>query len=333
MSAPARDRKAPGAALVHCAAGKDRTGTLVALALSVADADRQAIIDDYAASSERVEGVIARLMASTTYAENLEGRPMSSHRSHPETMISFLRHIDDTFGGVLPMLIKIGWTAEDTDQLRAKLRLVAIALDGRPQNSPLLRSRNRQASSYAPGLGSCSRRSGPPFIVRAKARTSLYAVDCRRGSAATRLDSCRSWRPLLRGRSLADCMCVGSRNQRFSSIDRVRLRQARAASEPVAGRSPRAARSWPGFAPHSVPWDVPGKTHPPSAGRRAAIAGPSPRLISCTSVPSPSCCAMFFTSQSGCRPVADGTGSSLHSLRATGPFPPRQWDNHTFRER
>ena len=29
---------APGAALVHCAAGKDRTGTLVALALSVAGA-------------------------------------------------------------------------------------------------------------------------------------------------------------------------------------------------------------------------------------------------------------------------------------------------------
>ena len=48
-------RVTPGAALVHCAAGKDRTGTLVALALSVAEAERQAIIDDYAASSERVE--------------------------------------------------------------------------------------------------------------------------------------------------------------------------------------------------------------------------------------------------------------------------------------
>ena len=50
--------RAPGAALVHCAAGKDRTGTLVALALSVADAERQAIIDDYAASSERVQQVV-----------------------------------------------------------------------------------------------------------------------------------------------------------------------------------------------------------------------------------------------------------------------------------
>jgi protein-tyrosine phosphatase len=113
---------APGAALVHCAAGKDRTGTMVALALSVADTDRQAIIDDYVASSERIEDVVGRLMASPTYAENLEGRPISSHVSHAETMISFLRYIDETFGGVLPMLIKMGWTAEDTDQLRAKLR-------------------------------------------------------------------------------------------------------------------------------------------------------------------------------------------------------------------
>jgi protein-tyrosine phosphatase len=113
---------APGAALVHCAAGKDRTGTVVALALSVADAERQAIIDDYAATSERVEGVVNRLTASPTYADNLRDRPLSSHLSVPETMISFLRHIDETFGGVQQMLIKMGWTAEDNDQLRAKLR-------------------------------------------------------------------------------------------------------------------------------------------------------------------------------------------------------------------
>jgi protein tyrosine/serine phosphatase len=114
--------QAPGVALVHCAAGKDRTGTIVALALSVADAERQAIIEDYSASSERVEQVVARLKASPTYADNLEGRPMSSHLSHPVTMISLLRYIDETFGSVPQMLIKMGWTAEDIDQLRAKLR-------------------------------------------------------------------------------------------------------------------------------------------------------------------------------------------------------------------
>jgi protein-tyrosine phosphatase len=113
--------QAPGVALVHCAAGKDRTGTLVALALSLADAERQAIIDDYTASSDRMERIVARLMASPTYADNLRDRPLSSHLSHPETMISFLRHIDETFGTVQQMLIKMGWTAEDNDQLRSKL--------------------------------------------------------------------------------------------------------------------------------------------------------------------------------------------------------------------
>jgi hypothetical protein len=37
-------------------------------------------------------------------------------------MISFLRHIDETFGSVQQMLIKMGWTADDNEQLRAKLR-------------------------------------------------------------------------------------------------------------------------------------------------------------------------------------------------------------------
>jgi protein tyrosine/serine phosphatase len=113
---------APGAALVHCAAGKDRTGTIVALALSVAGTRRDAIVADYAATSERIERIIDRLMRSPTYVDNLRGRPMSSHLTHPEAMISLLSHIDGTFGGVEEMLIKMGWTEEDSDRLRLKLR-------------------------------------------------------------------------------------------------------------------------------------------------------------------------------------------------------------------
>jgi protein-tyrosine phosphatase len=113
---------AEGAALVHCAAGKDRTGTLVALALLLVGADREAVIADYAASSERTQRIVDRLLASDTYAENLRGRPLSSHLSHPETMRAFLDHVDQTYGGVEPMLARLGWTAEDTDRLRTKLR-------------------------------------------------------------------------------------------------------------------------------------------------------------------------------------------------------------------
>jgi protein-tyrosine phosphatase len=114
--------RAQGATLVHCAAGKDRTGTLVALALSLAGAERAAIIEDYAASSERMQAIVDRLLASATYAENLRGRPLSSHLTYPETMTAFLDHLDDAYGGVEPVLEKFGWTSADTQQLRAKLR-------------------------------------------------------------------------------------------------------------------------------------------------------------------------------------------------------------------
>ena len=113
---------APGAALVHCAAGKDRTGTVVALALTLAGVERDAVVADYAASSERVEGVVARLLASPTYEENLRGRPIESHLSHPEAMTTLLDHIEQHYGGVEALLTRMGWTDEDTAQLRAKLR-------------------------------------------------------------------------------------------------------------------------------------------------------------------------------------------------------------------
>jgi len=113
--------RAPGAVLVHCAAGKDRTGTIVAMALTLAGVGRDAVVADYAASSERVEPTIRRLLASPTYAENLEGRPLSSHLSQPASMMAFLDHLD-SYGGVERVLGMIGWTGEDTDQIRAKLR-------------------------------------------------------------------------------------------------------------------------------------------------------------------------------------------------------------------
>lgn len=114
--------QARGATLVHCAAGKDRTGTIVALALSVAGAERAAIVDDYAASSERMEAILERLLRTRTYADNLRDRPMSSHLTHPETMQTFLEYVDDEYGGVGRLLATMGWTSDDTSRLRAKLR-------------------------------------------------------------------------------------------------------------------------------------------------------------------------------------------------------------------
>ena len=66
---------AEGAALVHCAAGKDRTGVVVALALTVAGVPAQAVVADYAATGERTEAIMARLRRSRLYARDINSKP------------------------------------------------------------------------------------------------------------------------------------------------------------------------------------------------------------------------------------------------------------------
>ncbi|WP_307848706.1 tyrosine-protein phosphatase [Microbispora oryzae] len=111
-----------GMAVVHCAAGKDRTGVVSALALEVAGASRQAIIADYVATGERLAAVLARLRASDTYRDDLDSKPADSHLPRGEFMAQFLGTLDSRFGGPLGWLEANGWTAADTEALRSRLR-------------------------------------------------------------------------------------------------------------------------------------------------------------------------------------------------------------------
>ncbi|MEW2358523.1 tyrosine-protein phosphatase [Spirillospora sp. NPDC029432] len=110
-----------GSALVHCAAGKDRTGVVCALALDVAGVTREAIVADYAQTGERIEAVLGRLRSSDTYAADLDSRPADSHLPHAAIMEKFLTRIDEEHGGALAWLTANGWTEEDAAALRARL--------------------------------------------------------------------------------------------------------------------------------------------------------------------------------------------------------------------
>ncbi|MGN6412950.1 tyrosine-protein phosphatase [Flexivirga sp.] len=110
-----------GATVVHCAAGKDRTGTVVAMALSVAEVPREAIIADYAASTERTERIVRRLEKLPGYADNLRDVPMTAHHSRPDTIEHVLEAIDAEYGSVAGWLRSVGWSEAQLDQLRAKL--------------------------------------------------------------------------------------------------------------------------------------------------------------------------------------------------------------------
>jgi protein-tyrosine phosphatase len=111
-----------GAALVHCAAGKDRTGVVVALALTVAGVCPEDVVEDYAASGDRTEAVLARLRRSRTYARDIDSKPVTAHRVRPETMAAFLEQMGSRYGGVDRWLADHNFGAEDLRLLRAKLR-------------------------------------------------------------------------------------------------------------------------------------------------------------------------------------------------------------------
>ncbi|MBB4916386.1 tyrosine-protein phosphatase [Streptosporangium saharense] len=111
-----------GAAIVHCAAGKDRTGVVSALALEVAGVTREAIVSDYVATGDRIEHILARLRSSPTYRDDLDARPADDHRPRAEYIEQFLDVLDNRFGGPLAWLGAQGWNENDSQALRSRLR-------------------------------------------------------------------------------------------------------------------------------------------------------------------------------------------------------------------
>ncbi|HXM56031.1 MAG TPA: tyrosine-protein phosphatase [Candidatus Dormibacteraeota bacterium] len=109
-----------GGVLVHCAAGKDRTGLIVALALGVAGVDREAIVADYALSEVGLAPVLELLLAAEadpTRRERLRRR----HRTPPEELLDVLAELDRRYGGVEGYLRAAGLADDARDRLRARL--------------------------------------------------------------------------------------------------------------------------------------------------------------------------------------------------------------------
>jgi protein-tyrosine phosphatase len=107
-----------GAVIVHCAAGKDRTGVVVALALTAVGVRPEAVIADYAATSEQVAVIIEQLRRSPIYREDLDRKTLDEHRALASTMAAFLAELDTRHGGVLEWLAANGFADRDLALLR-----------------------------------------------------------------------------------------------------------------------------------------------------------------------------------------------------------------------
>jgi protein-tyrosine phosphatase len=114
---------AQGAVLVHCAAGKDRTGVIVALALDAAGVDRDTIVADYLATAERIDAIVARLVRSPLYRDELRGHDPQRHAPVPGTIERVLELVDQRHGGSLAWLMENGLGTPDLRRLRRRIAL------------------------------------------------------------------------------------------------------------------------------------------------------------------------------------------------------------------
>jgi protein-tyrosine phosphatase len=110
-----------GGVLVHCHAGKDRTGLIVALLLSLVGVPRPTIIEDYAVSASHLEPMYSEWLEEQALTQ---GHPIPRPRwmeSYPETMQNTLDYLDHCYGGVGPYLLSIGVTTSDIATIRRHL--------------------------------------------------------------------------------------------------------------------------------------------------------------------------------------------------------------------
>jgi len=110
-----------GAVLVHCAAGKDRTGMIVAMTLWAAGVEQERIVDDYLASAQRIEAIMDRLLSSETYRAELEGHDPQAHAPRHGTLERVLGIISEHHGGATEWLRSHGLTDDELAQLRARV--------------------------------------------------------------------------------------------------------------------------------------------------------------------------------------------------------------------
>ncbi|WP_392545212.1 tyrosine-protein phosphatase [Oryzobacter telluris] len=112
---------AEGAVVVHCAAGKDRTGTVVAMALDVAGVPHDEIVADYVLTAERLERIIGRLMPRESYGEALAKQKLEDQLPRAESIEAILAAVHEGWGGAAGWLLAHGWSPADVERLRTRL--------------------------------------------------------------------------------------------------------------------------------------------------------------------------------------------------------------------
>lgn len=85
--------------VVHCAAGKDRTGVVIALALGLAGVTTTAIVDDYLCTAPNMERIVARFETWPRYRGNMRRLPPDLYRCERGVITALVEVVRDRYGG------------------------------------------------------------------------------------------------------------------------------------------------------------------------------------------------------------------------------------------
>ena len=104
-------------ALFHCTAGKDRTGVLAAILLSILGVDDEQIMADYTLTNRTMERLYPRLRS----IPGNEERPQASFEAQPKAMEAVLEVLGREYGSAQEYAITHGVSTKNIDQLRGSL--------------------------------------------------------------------------------------------------------------------------------------------------------------------------------------------------------------------
>jgi len=108
-----------GPTLVHCAAGKDRTGVSIAMVLALLGAKREDIVDDYLVTAQHEGAIEARFRR--VFGPRRAELPTAYFATPVEAITAVLDTWDEHPGGAFGWFQQTGGTVETVDRLRSTL--------------------------------------------------------------------------------------------------------------------------------------------------------------------------------------------------------------------
>jgi protein tyrosine/serine phosphatase len=111
----------PGGVLVHCHAGKDRTGLVVAVLLALVGVDDESIADDYALTARNLEPLIVDWLDSMSNDEAERARLRDLAHPRREAMLDTLRYLRERYGSAAQYLLGAAVTEKQIKRLHERL--------------------------------------------------------------------------------------------------------------------------------------------------------------------------------------------------------------------